>query len=56
MNCHDAKKGVSLSMKSWRTVIGSKKQNKPFTLGPEVEKLIIPGIGLICAPLSLSIT
>ena len=35
---------------------GAKKQNKPFTLGPEVEKLIIIGIGLICAPLSFSIT
>lgn len=34
----------------------SKEKYKPYTLGPEVEKVIIPGIGLIWAPRSLSIT
>jgi len=50
------KQGDSLSMHSLRTTIGNRKEDEPFTGGPEVEKLIIPGIGLICAPLSLSIT
>lgn len=49
------KEGVSLGMQSLWTEIGNRKENKPFTLGPEAI-MIIPGIGLIWAPLSLSIT
>lgn len=54
---HDGRrKDNSLSMEILKTEIANRKKNKPFTVGPETEKLIIPGIGLIWAPVSLSIT